>query len=243
MTIQDILVKEQENIAEIAEKFVQFNNIQESNREELTIKIEELVQKLLGYDKVESDDILFVTEIVEDGKLYYDTYFYKNSDITEWRSSNNYNFEPPTTTQITNSSEEEIDKFFETLKLPQGCSFSLVPWNEVLGYQVNLKNVEYIGAVNYVAAFLDELTFFGMDEEEMLVEKEELDAICDELEEARKLPPEEQEKYFTSAKDLFEELGLEDERTQEEKELEQLQFIREIFVNQVKLFELLKYVL
>lgn len=244
MNVKELIFSLRDNHAnylpETAQEFIRLNSIKESKHDAITQMLEELIQKLSNYEVVESDNILYVAELIDEGELHYDVYFYKNTDVEQWKNSANYNFKPPTVTQISNSTIEEIDQLFEGFELPQGCSFSFVSWSEVLGYQVNMENLEHIGKLKYVAAFLDELTFFGIEEEEMEKEREELDSRCKELDEINKLPPEEQEKHFTSAKDLFEELGLTDERTDEEKELEFLQSYREIYIYKVELFELLK---
>lgn len=96
--------------------------------------------------------------------------------------------------------------------------------------ETNEGNLERIGIDSVIEAFIDELSFNGMTEESQEKRRNELDESIRNTNEILKLPREEQEKHFHPVENLFKELGIVDERTEEGKE----ESIRQIYVDSAK---------
>lgn len=238
MTIKDLIFLQ--SLHEIATEFRKMNNIPHDRQEEITASLELLLKELTQMDVVESDDVLLVVERLSEEEVYYDATTYPIDELWKWKDSPESSKNTPTKEEIFQFSMDECNELFQKFTLPQGYSFMMTPRQETMGYKVNQANVEYLGAVTYVAAFLDELTFFGFDEEDTVAEKEELDRRCEDLEKARALPPEEQEKYLIPAEKVWERLGITDERSEEEKEADHLLWRREAvidYVNKIKMLQ------
>ena len=129
--------------------------------------------------------------------------------------------------------EQEISEFLEMVRtddpcepyLPSGYAFEFSDWEEILGWDVDEKNLETIGVNKFLSFVLFEMTFNGFDEMSQEERKNELNSRLEEFEELRKLPQEEQDKHLIFSEDAFKELsdkyGFElPVKTEEEKEKE-----------------------
>ena len=129
--------------------------------------------------------------------------------------------------------EQEISEFLEMVRtddpcepyLPSGYAFEFSDWEEILGWDVDEKNLETIGVNKFLSFVLFEMTFNGFDEMSQEERKNELNSRLEEFEELKKLPQEEQDKHFIFSEDVFKELsdkyGFElPVKTEEEKEKE-----------------------
>jgi hypothetical protein len=83
------------------------------------------------------------------------------------------------------------------------------------------------------------MTFFGYTEAEVDRERKKLDEAIAEEEAIRQLPPEEQAKHFHSADEVFAQLGIQDDRTEEEKEQARRALYQESLENRLRIYELL----
>jgi len=70
----------------------------------------------------------------------------------------------------------------------------------------------------FTASVLYEMTFFGYDEKELDGERKKLEENVEEIEQFESLPPEQQKEQLESIEDFEREFGLNDNRTNEEKE-------------------------
>lgn len=89
------------------------------------------------------------------------------------------------------------------------------------------------------AAVIWEMTFFGFDEERVEVERQKLHEAAREAEEIRKLPEEEQRKYYVSMKEVFAKFDI-PERTEEEKQETHRKLCREVLTNNLRTYQALK---
>ena len=118
---------------------------------------------------------------------------------------------------LTNYLWRSFKKERQNLSLPDGYAFEFSPWEEVLGYELNIENAEEIGLPRLAAAVIYEMTFCGFTDEEVEAERQKLREAIEESEAVKKLPEEEQKKHFKSMEEAFAELGWQDKRTEEEK--------------------------
>lgn len=238
MTIKQLIF--QQSLPQVATEFRKMNHIPKERQDEIITSLEFLLEELSQMEVIEREDVLFVVERLSEEEVYYDVTTYPLEELEKWRDSPERLKKTPTKEDIFQFSMEECNDFFPKFSLPQGYSFMLTPREETMGYQVNQVNVEFLGAVTYVAVFLDELTFFGFDEENTVAEKEELDRRHKELEKTLSLPPEEQGEYLIPAEKMWERLGIADERSEVEKEADHLLWRREAvmdFANKVQMMQ------
>lgn len=114
--------------------------------------------------------------------------------------------------------------------IPQGYDYTFTDWAETLGTHVVPENVETTGIDIFVYRILYNCSFNGTTEEEQKKRKDEMDTVIEDLKKIEMLPKEEQEKHFRSADEVFNEFGLHDDRTQEEKDAD----MKTIYISVIK---------
>ena len=96
-----------------------------------------------------------------------------------------------------------------------GYMFS--PRDKIISYKVPAHIIGTDEQYQLLASVIFEMTFFGFDEKQAEQERKKLEESFEEMERLDALPPEEQAKHFHSTEELEEELGITDDRTDEEK--------------------------
>jgi hypothetical protein len=140
--------------------------------------------------------------------------------------------------------EQEVSEFLKMVRtddpcepyLPSGYAFEFSDWEEILGWDVDEKNLKTVGVNKFLSFVLFEMTFNGFDEMSQEERKNELNSRLEEFEELRKLPQEERDKHFISSEDVFKTLsdkyGFElPVKTEEEKEKERKNLEYSIVLN------------
>ena len=140
---------------------------------------------------------------------------------------------------IEELAEEEIERLAHLRDFPESYAFEFSPWKEILGYEIDVRNTYDVGATELCAAVIWEMTFFGFDEERVEVERQKLHEAAREAEEIRKLPEEEQRKYYVSMKEVFAKFDI-PERTEEEKQETHRKLCREEQTNNLRTYNALK---
>ena len=100
----------------------------------------------------------------------------------------------------------------------ESYAYEYEPWNTILGYIVPPHIIGSPMQYIFTASVLYEMTFFGYDEKELDKERKELEESIEEIEQFKSLPPEQQKEQLESIEDFEREFGLNDNRTDEEKE-------------------------
>lgn len=145
------------------------------------------------------------------------------------------------TINLNDANKEEMESFLKKTDnfVPQGYGYEFTPWEKVLAAEIVpgafsvLNDLDETDCKNlFLYDLLWEMSFNGYTRECQEERMAELDKSIKEMEEIKKLPEEEQKKYYCDADDffkkLYEEAGLEyHERTEEEKEKERLGFLTE----------------
>ena len=83
------------------------------------------------------------------------------------------------------------------------------------------------------------MTFFGFDEERVEAERQKLHEAAREAEEIRKLPEEEQRKYYVPMEEVFAEFDI-PAQTEEEKQEAHRNLCREVLTNNLRTYQALK---
>lgn len=140
---------------------------------------------------------------------------------------------------IEGMAEEEIERLAHVRDFPESYAFEFSPWNEILGYEIDVRNARDVGAAELCAAVIWEMTFFGFDEAQVEVERQKLHEAARESEEISKLPEEEQRKYYVPMEEVFAKFGI-PERTEEEKREAHRKLCREVLTNNLRTYQALK---
>lgn len=91
------------------------------------------------------------------------------------------------------------------------------PREKIISYKVPAHIIGTDEQYQLLASVIFEMTFFGFDEKHAEQERKKLKESLVEMEQLDSLPPEEREKHFYSIEDIRKELGISDDRTEEEK--------------------------
>ena len=173
-----------------------------------------------------SEFLLLKISYIGDGEFFEQISLFSKEEVKEKKE----NFvELENLDEKKEYSYEEIEAIQSLL--PRSYSSSFIPWSKVLGHEVNEENVKEYGKESILADILYDITFFGFSEKEMKEEKEKLDKILSEIKEKREKMKEEIENFGSDIDTVFAELGLRDERTEEEKEEAERRMKTEMVLN------------
>lgn len=140
---------------------------------------------------------------------------------------------------IEGLADEELERLAHLRVFPEAYAFEFSPWHEILGYEIDTRNACDVGATELCAAVIWEMTFFGFDEDRVEAERRKLDKAAREAEEIRKLPEEEQRKYYVPMDEVFAEFDI-PEQTEEEKQEAHRNLCREVLSNNLRTYQALK---
>ena len=131
-------------------------------------------------------------------------------------------------------SPEEHEK-----KYIQNYAFEFEPWSIVLGYEVADASIEEYGKNEVAAAILNEMTFFGFEEEEAFKHaKKEIDILNERVQEIKDHP-----ERTIPAEEMFSKLRKEfgwEEPTKEEEEETHRRIIEDLKINQQERINILR---
>jgi hypothetical protein len=195
----------------------------------------EFIQRLKAIQPVDTEHLILGYYHVDEGDEHLETLLYRKADVELFDP----NSELAHIDDVSDLSDDEIERLSQLRPIPDSYAYELSPWYEILGYEVCEDNVQEIGPAKLAAAVIYEMTFFGYTEADVDRERKKLDEAIAEEEAIRQLPPEEQAKHFYSIDEVFAELGIPDERTDEEKELACRAIYRESLKNQLRIHRLL----
>lgn len=189
----------------------------------------EFYSKLKDIELVSSDGIILVCQSYSDGHRVLEApLFYKEEIETDFDI--NSPLKDINIAEVESISNENIQKIVQNSSLPQCYSYELLLWEETLGFEVSETNIQSVGSLQALSAILYELSFFGYDEESKKEECKKLDEALKEVEQIANLPPEEQHKHTKTLEEVFGNFGIEDIRTEDEKEA----FHRQICVDNLR---------
>ena len=193
------------------------------------------LKRLQRIQPLDTGHILLAVSFIDDGKETLDVPVYRKEELRVIRFDRLHQL-----ANLDKLSLEELQKERQSLSLPDGYAFEFSPWEEVLGYELNIKNAEEIGSSRLAATVIYEMTFCGFTEEEVESERQKLQDAIEESEAVKKLPEEEQKKHFKSMEEVFAELGWQDKRTEDEKREDQCRMDSEIAENTRRLIRMFR---
>lgn len=235
MIVKDLL--DSCNIENVTSTIMEIASVDESDRVSVKKAHSLYIQKIRSIEPVDTNHIIFGVSFLNDGKEYPDALLFSKNEIDENLLSNSVFSKLE---NIQSFSLSDIEQILETTTLPASYAFEFSPWNEILGYELFVPNINSFGADKLLAVIIYEMTFCGFTEEDHQKEVQKLREAIAETESIQNLPEEERKKYYKDAKDVFAEFGYKDTRTDEEKQREREQLYRETFINHTRKYSILR---
>ncbi len=235
MIVKDLL--DSCNIESVTSTIMEIASVDESDRLSVKKAHSSYIQRIRSIEPVDTNHIIFGVSLLNDGKETPDVLLFSKNEINENLLSDDV-FSKLENIQFLNLSD--IEQILETTTLPASYAFEFSPWNEILGYELFVPNVNSFGADKLLAVIIYEMTFCGFTEEDHQKEIQKLREAIAETESIQSLPEEDRKKYYKDAKDVFAEFGYQDTRTEEEKRQEREQMYHEIFINHTRKYSILK---
>lgn len=235
MIVKDLL--DSCNIESVTSTIMEIASVDESDRLSVKKAHSSYIQRIRSIEPVDTNHIIFGASLLNDGKETPDVLLFSKNEINENLLSDDV-FSKLENIQFLNLSD--IEQILETTTLPASYAFEFSPWNEILGYELFVPNVNSFGADKLLAVIIYEMTFCGFTEEAHQKEIQKLREAIAETESIQSLPEEDRKKYYKDAKDVFAEFGYQDTRTEEEKRQEREQMYHETFINHTRKYSILK---
>lgn len=194
----------------------------------------------------------FINSLEEYINVRYEAIYVKRRDF-ETAIAKIRKADPMPDINLNNASKEGMESFLESTNdfVPQGYGYSFTPWEKVLAAEIVpgcfsvLEDPDETDCKNlFLFDMLWEMSFNGYTKEQQEERMAELDKSIKEIEEVKKLPEEEQKKYFHDADDVFRELYEENgweyhEKTEEEKEQERIGFLAEYCMTRSRMLKVM----
>lgn len=189
--------------------------ITDGNLDTAIASMSAFIEKLAGIEPIETNHILLGIRHMLDGEASLSASLFQKDELL---SDFDRGSEIGVLAGTEGLSDEELDRLSHLQPNPQSYAYDLSPWAEILGYEVDERNIAAIGALDLAEVILWEMTFCGYSEEKVSEERAELDRRFAEVEEVLKKPKEEQEKYFFPAEKLWADFGIHKPTPEEEAE-------------------------
>lgn len=239
MNIQELILKcdRQQLFEEFAKRFC---DKPEDIKDDAAPRFFGFLDTLLAKTPVRTDDDIVICEPIYDSRagLYYSSTVISAKDLKENFRVLDFFEELDGVAAESISDEmappliEKLDELFEKGRMmilgdkPSGSfpghiesfAYEYEPWDKILGYIVPPHIIGSPMQYIFTASVLYEMTFFGYDEKELDKERKELEESIEEIEQFKSLPPEQQKEQLESFEEFEREFGLNDNRTNEEKE-------------------------
>lgn len=204
--------------------------ISDSNLETAIANMSAFIEKLAGIEPIETNHIILgIRYLMHDEESLSASLFQKNELLSDF----DRNSEIGDLAGTDGLSDEELDRLSHLQPNPQSYAYDMSPWAEILGYEVDERNIAAIGALDLAEVILWEMTLCGYSEEKIAEERAELDRRAKELEEMLKKPKEEQEKYFIPAEKLWADFGI-PKPTPEEETVAYRRICQEVLYNNLQ---------
>lgn len=109
-----------------------------------------------------------------------DTVCIEVGDLRNWKEKHTKKSEPISDEMLTFMSTDEIENAVMNQDLPTKYAFELSAWDEILSWKLAPSSIYIYGLEFCLSRVLWEMTFFGVDESGVELEKEKLDTRFEE---------------------------------------------------------------
>lgn len=179
--------------------------INDGNLETAIANMSAFIEKLADIEPIETNHIILgIRHLMHDEESLSASLFRKDELLSDF----DLDSEIGALSGTDGLSDDELDRLSHLQPNPQSYAYDLSAWAEILGYEVDKRNIATIGALDLAEVILWEMTFCGYSEEKVAEERAELDRRFEEVEEILKKPKDEQERYFIPAKKIRADFGI-----------------------------------
>ena len=138
--------------------------ISDSNLETAIANMSAFIEKLAGIEPIETNHIILgIRYLIHDEESLSASLFQKNELLSDF----DRNSEIGDLAGTDGLSDEELDRLSHLQPNPQSYAYDMSPWAEILGYEVDERNIAAIGALDLAEVILWEMTFCGYSEEKI----------------------------------------------------------------------------
>ena len=250
MNIQELILKCDRH--RIFEEFIKLHSdFPQEKKDDMFAKFNALIDELLAKTVITVDgvDVVCSEPTYEDGKIRYGSVAVSADDVRKFFRPLDFfdELDSLAPEDITDDMVEPLlakcqeisDKSVEYLGDKTSGSYPgyierygymFSPREKIICYIVPPHIIGTDEQYQLLASVIFEMTFFGFDEKQAEQERKKLEESFEEMERLDALPPEEQARHFHSTEELEEELGITDDRTDEEKARDEFTGRKEMLV-------------
>ncbi len=237
MNIQELILKCDRH--RIFEELIKLHSdFPQEKKNEMFAKFNALIDELLAKTIITVDgvDVVCSEPTYKDGIIRYGSVAVSTNDVREYFRPLDFfdeldSLAPEDITDdmvepLLAKCQEIFDKSVEYIgNEPSGSypgyieryGYMFSPHDKIISYKVPAHIIGTDEQYRLLAYIIFEMTFFGFDEKQAEQERKKLKESLVEMEQLDSLPPEEREKHFYTLEDVRKELGITDDRTEEEK--------------------------
>lgn len=161
MIVKDLL--DSCNIENVTSTIMEIASVDESDRLSVKKAHSLYIQRIRSIEPVNTDHVVFGVSFLNDGKETPDALLFSKNEIDESLLSDSM---LSTLKNIQSLDLNDIEQILETTTLPSSYAFEFSPWNEILGYELFVPNINSFGADKLLAVIIYEMTFCGFTEED-----------------------------------------------------------------------------
>lgn len=162
-----------------------------------------------GYDEIGKLEITYTTTV-------YKFYEVKNN-INEFIDSINKINIDRVIEELDNYDIKQIQKILHNIKYLESYSFMLSDWDEILGFNILESTLTYLDRAKLVALIFYEMTFCGFSTSDIEKERNIIEDRCEEID---NMSEEKLRECTYDIEEISKLFNIEDNRTDEQKELE-----------------------
>ena len=211
MTFQELL--KETSTTQFVDYFIEFDKVTEEHLEVARKALPVVTDKMKSKTVQPNGDVLLGWPVEDRDGPGYDVCLFLKDELDAWHADG---MRCTLVEPFTFDSYKEAKAAFP--KLPEHYAFEFNAWDEILGAQVFLPNVEKAGRLLFLATVFYEMTFFGLTEESHQAKTEEIRESLIKAEEELRNP--ETHNKGVSLDELLEKYGIERPKPTPDEEAE-----------------------
>ena len=138
--------------------------INDGNLETAIANMSAFIEKLADIEPIETNHIILgIRHLMHDEESLSASLFRKDELLSDF----DLDSEIGALSDTDGLSDDELDRLSHLQPNPQNYAYDLSAWAEILGYEVDKRNIAAIGALDLAEVILWEMTFCGYSEEKI----------------------------------------------------------------------------
>ena len=142
------------NIENVTSVIMEIASVDESDRLSVKKAHSLYIQRIRSIEPVNTNHIIFGVSFLNDGKETPDALLFSKNEIDDSLLSDSI---LSTLKNIQSLDLNDIEQILETTTLPSSYAFEFSPWNEILGYELFVPNINSFGADKLLAVIIYEM--------------------------------------------------------------------------------------